>query len=79
MSLNVDLQTQSDILQSDALALRVVKGLGLEQAPTLSPISVPVGSVIGLISRRGPPTRPTLRLKLLPAADVWCFQFFGPI
>jgi len=54
MSLNVDLQTQSDILQSDALALRVIKQLGLENNHDFKPHFSPVGWVIGLISPRGP-------------------------
>ena len=54
MSLNVDLQTQSDILQSDALALRVIKELDLEHNPDFKPHFSPVGWVMGLFSPSGP-------------------------
>lgn len=54
LSLNVDLQTQADILQSDALALKVVKELNLEQNEDFKPHFSPVSWVMGLVSPRGP-------------------------
>ncbi len=54
MALNVDLQTQSDILQSDALALRVIRGLDLEQDPDFKPRFSPLGWLLGLVSPKGP-------------------------
>ena len=47
MALNVDLQTQADILLSDALALRVIKELNLEGNPDFKQHFNPVGWVSG--------------------------------
>src|SRR5271170_1479184 len=47
MGLNVELQTQADILQSDALALRVIKELNLEQNPDFRPRFSLVGWAAG--------------------------------
>jgi polysaccharide biosynthesis transport protein len=54
LSVNIDLQTQADILQSEALALKVVKDLNLEQNEDFKPHFSPVGWVMGLVSPRGP-------------------------
>jgi capsular exopolysaccharide synthesis family protein len=53
LSLNVDLQTQSDILQSEALALQVVRELNLEQNEDFKPHFNPIGWVMGLITPAG--------------------------
>ena len=54
LSVNIDLQTQADILQSEALALKVIKDLNLEQNEDFKPHFSPVGWVMGLVSPRGP-------------------------
>jgi succinoglycan biosynthesis transport protein ExoP len=54
LSVNVDLQTQADILQSEALALKVIKDLNLEQNEDFKPHFSAVGWVMGLVSPRGP-------------------------
>ena len=54
LSVNIDLQTQADILQSEALALKVVKDLNLEQNEDFKPHFNPIGWVMGLVSPRGP-------------------------
>jgi polysaccharide biosynthesis transport protein len=54
LSANIDLQTQADILQSEALALKVIKDLNLEQNEDFKPHFSPVGWVMGLVSPRGP-------------------------
>src|SRR5580704_12427532 len=43
LSVNIDLQTQANILQSEALALRVVKDLNLEQNEDFRPHFSPIG------------------------------------
>jgi polysaccharide biosynthesis transport protein len=53
LSVNIDLQTQADILQSEALALKVIKDLNLEQNDDFKPHFNPVGWVTGLLSPRG--------------------------
>lgn len=54
LSVNVDLQTQANILQSEALALKVIKELNLEQNDDFKPHFSPVGWLLGLVSPRGP-------------------------
>jgi succinoglycan biosynthesis transport protein ExoP len=52
---NITLQTQAQVLQSDSLALQVIKDLNLEQNPDFRPKFNPIGWVLGLMS---PPGRP---------------------
>src|SRR6202453_3138665 len=54
LSVNIDLQTQADILASEALALKVVKDLNLEQNKDFKPHFNPIGWVMGLVSPKGP-------------------------
>jgi polysaccharide biosynthesis transport protein len=53
MTLNVDLQTQSNILESDVLALRVIQELHLEQNEDFKSHFSPVGWVVGLFTPKG--------------------------
>ncbi len=66
MALNVDLQTQADILLSDALALRVIKELNLEGNPDFKPHFNPIGWVSGLVSPEGPSDRANAPLEAAP-------------
>lgn len=52
---NIEIQTQSSILESGALALRVVNELHLEDSPDFHPGFNPLGPVFGLFSPKGPP------------------------
>src|SRR6201996_3776290 len=54
LSVNIDLETQADILQSEALALKVVKDLNLEQNEDFKPHFSPFGWLMGLMSPKGP-------------------------
>jgi succinoglycan biosynthesis transport protein ExoP len=54
LSVNVDLQTQANILQSEALALKVVRDLNLEQNEDFKPHFSPIGWAMGVVSPRGP-------------------------
>ena len=54
LSVNIDLQTQASILESEALALKVVKDLNLEQNEDFKPHFSPIGWAMGLVSPRGP-------------------------
>jgi capsular exopolysaccharide synthesis family protein len=51
----VTIQTQANILQSDTLALQVIKDLHLERTKDFHPRFSPVGWALGLISPHGPP------------------------
>jgi polysaccharide biosynthesis transport protein len=66
LSVNIDLQTQADILQSEALALHVIKDLKLEQNPDFRPHFNPIGWVMGLVSPRGPADPPHASLDNSP-------------
>ncbi len=55
LSVNLDLQTQTEILQSDSLLLRVAKELNLEQNSDFKGHFNPVGAVMGLFSPKGVP------------------------
>jgi polysaccharide biosynthesis transport protein len=66
LSVNVDLQTQANILQSEALALKVVKDLDLEQNEDFKPHFSPVGWVSGLISPGGAADPPHASLEDSP-------------
>ena len=50
---NVNLQTQAQILQSDSLALQVVKELNLENSPDFRSHFNPIGWVMGLFAPAG--------------------------
>src|SRR6202020_2814214 len=50
LSVNIDLQTQASILESEALALKVVKDLNLEQNDDFKPHFSPIGWVMGFES-----------------------------
>jgi polysaccharide biosynthesis transport protein len=54
LSVNIDLQTQASILESEALALKVVKDLNLEQNEDFKPHFSPIGWAMGMVSPRGP-------------------------
>jgi capsular exopolysaccharide synthesis family protein len=77
MSVNVDLQTQADILQSDALALQVIKDLNLAQNEDFKPHFSPVGWVMGLVSPRGPADPPHASLEDSPARRLHVVKVFG--
>jgi len=55
LSLNTDLDTLASILQSDSLALRVVKELNLEKNKDFQPSFNPIGMVLGWLTPAGPP------------------------
>jgi polysaccharide biosynthesis transport protein len=54
LSVNIDLQTQVDILKSDTLALQVIKELNLEQNADFRPRFSLLGAILGLFSTAGP-------------------------
>lgn len=55
LSVNTDLQTRADILQSETLALHVVKELNLEKNEDFKAHFSPVSWALGLFSSRGTP------------------------
>jgi uncharacterized protein involved in exopolysaccharide biosynthesis len=77
MSVNVDLQTQADILQSDALALKVIKDLNLAQNEDFKPHFSPIGWVMGLVSPRGPADPVHASLEDSPGRRLHVVKVFG--
>jgi polysaccharide biosynthesis transport protein len=55
LEVNMIIQTQAQILQSDSLALRVIEDLHLEQTEDFRQKWSPIGWVMGLLSPAGPP------------------------
>ena len=54
LSVNIDLQTQTSVLGSEDLALKVIKDQNLEQNVDFKPRFSPVGFVLGMFSPSGP-------------------------
>lgn len=54
LSLNVDMQTQVQILKSDTLALKVIEDLNLQNDQDFRPHFNPVGYLMGMITPKGP-------------------------
>src|ERR1700688_1393519 len=77
LSVNVDLQTQADILQSEALALKVIKDLNLEQNEDFKPHFSPVGWVMGLVSPGGPADPAKASLEDSPGRRRHVVKVFG--
>jgi capsular exopolysaccharide synthesis family protein len=55
LSLNVDLETESDLLQSDTLALKVIEDLNLEHTKDFGPHFNPVAWLLDFITPKGQP------------------------
>jgi succinoglycan biosynthesis transport protein ExoP len=66
LSLNIDLQTQSSILQSDPLALRVIQKVKLESNSDFKPHFHPLGWLAGLLSPDGARDDPGASLENSP-------------
>jgi polysaccharide biosynthesis transport protein len=73
---NITLQTQAQILQSDSLALQVVKELHLEKSPDFQPHFSPIGWVRGLLAPRGIPDPPNVPLEDAPARRTQVVKTF---
>ena len=67
LSVNIDLQTQASILESEALALKVVKELNLEANEDFKPHFNPIGWLMGVVSPRGVADPPHASLEDSPA------------
>lgn len=63
---NIEIQTQSEILQSNALALRVIGELQLEGSPDFKGTFNPIGPILSLFSPKGHPDAANAALKDRP-------------
>jgi len=77
LSVNIDLQTQANILQSEALALKVIKDLNLERNDDFKPHFSPIGWMMGLVSPRGPADPPHASLEDSPTRRGRVVKAFG--
>lgn len=72
----LDLQTQTEILQSDTLALRVIEDLHLEHTKDFQGHFSPVGWVLGLMSPRGMSDAPNASLEDSPVRRAHVLAVF---
>jgi len=63
---SLTLQTQAKILQSNGIAIKVIKDLNLESTRDFKPTFSPIGWVLGLLTPRGQSDSPTAGLEDAP-------------
>jgi capsular exopolysaccharide synthesis family protein len=63
---NINLQTQAQILESQSLALKVIKDLDLEKTEDFKPTFSPIGWVLGFFTPSGAPDSPHAALEDSP-------------
>jgi polysaccharide biosynthesis transport protein len=73
----LDLQTESEILQSDTLALKVIQELDLENSKDFKPHFSPIAFVMGLISPRGVVDPAGASLEDSPARRMHVLKVFS--
>jgi polysaccharide biosynthesis transport protein len=73
---NVTLQTQAEILQSDSLALQVIKELKLEGGPDFRSHFSPIGWVMGLVAPSGVPDKANVSLDDAPGRRTHLVKVF---
>ena len=73
---NITLQTQAQILQSDSLALQVVRELNLENSPDFRNRFNPVGWVLGLLAPAGVPDPVNVPLEDAPGRRAHVIKSF---
>ena len=74
---NIALQTQSNILQSDTLALKVIEDLGLENTEDFQPKFNPISWVLDLVSPQGPRDSATASLENAPVRRTRVLKVFS--
>jgi succinoglycan biosynthesis transport protein ExoP len=73
---NITLQTQAQILQSDSLALQVVRELNLEKSPDFRATFNPIGWVMGLVAPAGIPDPKNVPLEQAPGRRAQVVKIF---
>jgi polysaccharide biosynthesis transport protein len=74
--LNITLQTQAQILQSESLALQVIKELNLEKSPDFQAHFSPIGWVMGLFAPAGTPDPVNVPLEEAPGRRTRVIKIF---
>lgn len=77
LNANLDLQTQSEILESDALALAVIKELHLDKTKDFQPFWNPFSWLLNLISPSGPADAPGASLEDSPVRRTSVLKTFA--
>jgi polysaccharide biosynthesis transport protein len=77
LNTTLDLQTESEVLESDTLALRVIENLHLEHTEDFKSHFSPVGWVLGLISPRGVGDTPQASLEDSPVRRAHVLSVFS--
>jgi capsular exopolysaccharide synthesis family protein len=77
LNANLDLQTESEILQSDALALKVIQELDLDTTRDFQPSSGPLARTLGLLTYSGPPDEPGASLEDSPQRRIYALKVFA--
>jgi polysaccharide biosynthesis transport protein len=77
LNANLDLQTESEILQSDALALKVIQELDLDKTRDFQPSSNPLARTLGLLTYSGPPDEPGANLEDSPQRRTYALKVFA--
>ncbi len=73
----LDLQTESEVLQSDTLALKVIEDLHLEDTEDFKEHFSPVGWVVGLITPKGVGDAPNASLEDSPVRRAHVLKVFS--
>ncbi len=73
---NITLQTEAQILKSDALALRVVEALDLEKTADFQPKFNPIGWAMGLFATKGLPDPKNVPLAQAPGRRTHAVKTF---
>jgi capsular exopolysaccharide synthesis family protein len=76
-SVDTDLETAADILESDNLALRVIKKLNLKDNPDFQPSWDPIGWVLSMITPAGPADNKDAPLEDRPHLRTGLVKEFG--
>lgn len=74
---NITIQTQAQVLQSDSLALKVIKDLGLERNADFRPKFSPIGWALDLMSPSGPSDPKNVALEDAPARRIRALKIFS--
>jgi len=74
---NITIQTQAQVLQSDSLALQVIKELNLEHSPDFDSTFNPVGWALGLLSPKGDADPVSVPLEDAPGRRTHVLKAFG--
>lgn len=77
LNASLDLQTEVEILQSDTLALKVIKDLNLETTKDFQPHWSPIGAALGIFSPKGVTDPSTASLEDAPGRRAYVTKVFS--